>query len=66
MIAHVFVAYMIGELDYGLGSHFKSRFVAKNSNMIPEWRKRVWMYMGYFTLSVHFCKIGFFPILANF
>ena len=35
---------MITELDYGLGSHFKGSFVAKNSNMTPEWRKRVWIY----------------------
>ena len=44
MIAPVFVAHMIAELDYGLGGHFKGRFVAKNSNTTPEWRQRVWMY----------------------
>ena len=33
---------MITELDYALGGHFKGRFVAKNSNMTLEWRKRVW------------------------
>ena len=26
----------------------------------------MYLYRGYFTLSVHFCKNGFFPILANF
>ena len=47
LIAHVFEAYMITELDYGLGGHFKGRFVAKNSNMTPKWRKRVWMYTNF-------------------
>ena len=48
LIAHVFVAHMIAELDYGLGGHFKGRFVAKNSNTTPEWRQRVWMYVLYY------------------
>ena len=43
MIAHVFVAYMIAELAYRLGGHFKGRFVVKNSNMTPEWRKCTWI-----------------------
>ena len=43
LIAHVFVAHMIAELDYGLGGHFKGRFVAKNSNTTLEWRQREWM-----------------------
>ena len=36
---------MITELDYGLGSNFKGCFVAKNINMTPEWRERVWVYI---------------------
>ena len=34
LIAHVFVAYMITELNYALGGHFQGRSAAKNSNMI--------------------------------
>ena len=35
---------MINESDCALGSRFKGRFVAKNSNMTLMWRKRVWIY----------------------
>ena len=37
---------------------------AKKENDLPKFTSNV--VMGYFTLSVHFFKNGFFPILANF
>ena len=51
---------MITELDYELSSHFKGRFVPKNSNMTPNWHKRVWVYwveyllLGYFWVLFHY------------
>ena len=40
---------MIIELDHVICGHFKGRFVAKNSNMTPEWRE--WMCGSIPTLS---------------